>query len=67
MEKDSSHVRLANAGSLIVAVCIVMTGCISPQSIESKHDKIAAELEPGDGVEVELMDGHEFSFRVTEI
>jgi hypothetical protein len=67
MEKGRSYPSFANEGSLIVAVCIVLTGCVSHQSIESKHDKIAAELEPGDRVELELKDGQKLSFRVTEI
>jgi protein involved in polysaccharide export with SLBB domain len=44
-----------------------LTGCVSHRSIESQYEKISAELEPGDRVEVELKDGQELSFRVTEI
>ena len=47
--------------------CMTMTACVSHQAIESKHERIAAELEPGDRVEIALANGEEISFRVTEI
>lgn len=49
------------------AMSLILTGCVSHRSVESTYEKIAAELEPGDRVEVELKDGQELSFRVTEI
>ena len=48
-------------------VCLSMTACVSHQAVESKHEKIAAELEPGDRVEIVLRDGQEISFRIKEI
>lgn len=47
--------------------CLAMTACVSHRSVESKYEKIAAQLAPGDRVEVELKDGRELTFRVTEI
>jgi hypothetical protein len=46
---------------------MTMTACVSHQAVESKHERIAAELEPGDRVEIALANGEEISFRVTEI
>jgi len=53
--------------SIVLIVCVASTGCVAHRSVESTYEKIAAELEPGDRVEVELKDGQELSFRVTEI
>ena len=52
---------------VVWATSLVFTGCISHQSIQSRHDKIASELEPGDRVEVELQSGQELNLRVLEI
>ena len=51
-------------------VCLAMTACapfVTRQSVERKHETIAAELEIGDRVEVLVQDGQEYSFRVKEI
>jgi hypothetical protein len=51
----------------LVTLSIVLAGCVAHRSVESKYEEIASELEPGDRVEIELRDGSETTFRVTEI
>jgi hypothetical protein len=49
------------------AMCLGITACVSHQSVESRYERISAELEPGDRVEVQLQTGDTLNFRVTEI
>lgn len=51
----------------VLVACLALVGCVAHRSVENTYEKIAAELEPGDRVEVELGSGRELSFRVTEI
>ena len=51
----------------LVTLSIVLAACVANRSVESKYEKIASELEPGDRVEIVLRNGGETTFRVTEI
>jgi len=59
--------RPAFSRATLLVACLALTGCISHRSVESTHDKIAAEVEPGDRVEIELQSGRELNLRVLEI
>ena len=50
-----------------MTLSIVLAACVANRSVESKYEKIASELEPGDRVEIVLRNGGETTFRVTEI
>jgi hypothetical protein len=47
--------------------CATLSACASHRTVEGKYEKIAAEIEPGDRVEIVTSDGEEISFRVTEV
>lgn len=51
----------------LVAMSLFVTACVSHQSVDNQREKIEAELEPGDRVEIVLRSGKEISFRVKEI
>jgi len=53
--------------STLVAMSLFVTACVSHQAVDNRRDKIEAELEPGDRVEIELRSGEAISFRVTDI
>ena len=46
---------------------LLLAACVSHRQIDSNYDDIAAELEPGDRVQVSMNDGESFSFLVKEI
>ena len=51
----------------LLLMSLLLSACVAHRSVESKYEKIASELEPGDRVEIVLRDGSETTFRVTEI
>lgn len=67
MRHNTSNVRPLHMQIAVCLMSLALVGCVAHRPIESTHEQITAELEPGDRVKVELRDGHKFSFRVTEI
>lgn len=51
----------------LLVVCLFLAGCITHRSVESTHETIAAEVQPGDRLEIELLSGQKLNLRVLEI
>ena len=59
--------RSAISLAALMVACLFLAGCITHRSVESTHETIAAEVQPGDRLEIELQSGQKLNLRVLEI
>ncbi|MGD2033403.1 MAG: hypothetical protein PVJ74_13070 [Gammaproteobacteria bacterium] len=67
MRHNTSKMRPLHMQIAISLLSLALVGCVAHRPIENTYEQITAELEPGDRVKIELKDGQNLSFRVTEI
>ncbi|UCC14152.1 MAG: hypothetical protein JSW21_12490 [Gammaproteobacteria bacterium] len=67
MSKAIVIFRQMSFRATVLAACFALAGCIAHRSVESTHETIAAEVQPGDRLEIELQNGQKLNLRVIEI